>query len=553
MAGGKLSPRQKMINMMYLVLTALLAMNVSKEILNSFAILNNGLVTTNENFTAKNEVTYANFETALAADRKKVRPYLDKANAVKKRSQEMYDYIEGLKKELIKQVEEKEETAIRGRSGQDSMIKIVSNILYMEGKDNNQIPTHFFMGDKDKAMPGNKAYEFKEKVNKFKEDLQAYIPAEDKDNIKLGLETSDVFSSAENMMISWENNNFYHNPAVAVIAILTKMQNDVKNAEADIINSLYGQIDVGSFKFDTLSARVNPASNYVLIGDEYKAEILVAGFSTTNNPEIWLGEYDSVTNSIKGPIDSTSVKVENGVGIYTKAPESEGTNELKGIIRVKDPRNPKSAPKVFPFRSEYKSAKPATVVAPTLMNVFYRGLENPVSVSVPGIAAEDLVVSLNGSGTITKKSNGEYVVKVTSGNKCSVNVSARMRDGVIRPMGKPMEFRVKQVPNPVAEVYGKRGSARVRKSELPFITTVIAKLDDFVMNVPFPIVSFEVSMIINGVTVSIPGTGSTLNADQKALIKRANRGNVIVIEKITVKKPDGTTSDIGNVLLTVTQ
>src|SRR4051812_23304853 len=109
MAGGKLSPRQKMINMMYLVLTALLAMNVSKEILNSFALLNNGLVKTNHNFTAKNEAMYSNFDAAELNDQVKVRPWNDAAKSVKKRSQEMFNYIEDLKTELVNEVEQRSE------------------------------------------------------------------------------------------------------------------------------------------------------------------------------------------------------------------------------------------------------------------------------------------------------------------------------------------------------------------------------------------------------------------------------------------------------------
>jgi len=551
MAGGKLSPRQKMINMMYLVLTALLAMNVSKEILNSFALLNNGLVKTNENFTVKNEITYNNFETALLSDRKKVLPYYDKAKAVKIRSREMFDYIEGLKNEVIRAVEEGDEKKIKGRNGQDSVIRIASNIIYMEGKDNNQIPTHFFMGELDNAAPGNKAYEFKEKVNRFKKDLEAFIPDEEKNTIKLGLETNDVFSATEDIMLSWENNNFYHNPAVAVIAILTKMQNDVKNAEADIINALFSRITVDMYKFDTLSARVNAASNYILVGDEYNAEIFVAGFSTTSNPEIWLGEYDSTSNSIKGPIDSTSVKVVNGVGVYTKAAESEGTTNLSGIIRVKNPANPKAPAKIFPFHSEYKSAKPAVVVAPIKMNVFYRGLENPVAISVPGIAAEDLVVGISGGGRINKKSNGEYIVQVASGEKCTVNVSAKTSSGTIRSMGPGIEFRIKRVPNPVPEVYGKRGTAFVKQGELQFIRSVVAKLDDFVFNVPFPVVSFEVSMTVNGNSQTIVTKGSSLNIEQQNFVKKAKKGSVVFIDKINVKKPDGTVEDIGTVSLRV--
>jgi len=550
MAGGKLSPRQKMINMMYLVLTALLAMNVSKEILNSFALLNNGLVKTNTNFTAKNEVTYNNFETAELNDPNKVRPFHDKAKAVKKRSQEMFDYIENLKSDLIKAVEEKEETEILGRNGQDSVIKIASNVLYMEGKDNNQIPTHFFMGDLDKAAPGNKAFEFKEKVTKFKEDLKTFIPEKERKNIKLGLETDDVYSSTEDIMLTWENNNFYHNPAVAVIAILSKMQNDVKNAEADIINALYKQIDVSSFKFDTLSARVVANSNYVLLGDEYRAEVFMAAFSTTSNPQIWLGNVDSVKNEIVGSKDTSSVKVSKGVGVYTISPSSEGTVQWGGLIRMKDPADP-TVIHSYPFKSEFKAARPAIVVSPDKMNVFYVGLDNPVSISVPGIAAEDLQPSMSG-GSISG-SRGKYIVKVAqamAGKKCMVNVSARTKNGV-KSMGKGIEFRVKTVPNPVPTVYGKRGTETIKAGEIQFIKGVVPMMDNFEFELKFPVVSFDVSMNVNGLEVTEPTQGPSLSDKQRALIGRAKKGNKIYIEKVKVQKPGGIVTEIGSVNLKV--
>ena len=552
MASGKLSPRQKMINMMYLVLTALLAMNVSKEILNSFAILNSGLVKTNENFTIKNEAIYNNFQKAMLTDKIKTGPYYNKALAVKKRSQEMFDYIEKLKNELIKKVEKKEMTEVRARNGQDSLVRIASNILYMEGKDDYQSPTYFFMGDKDNAVPGNRAYEFKDKVQKFRKDMTMIIPIEDRKNIKLGLETGDIFSPAEDLMVSWENNNFYHNPAVAAIAILSKMQNDVKNAEADIINALYNRLSIDTYKFDKLAARVNPNSNYVLIGDEYKAEIFAAGISTTSNPDIWLGDYDTISKTFRGPIDSTSVKVQNGIGIYSISPESEGTTDLKGIIRVKNPANPGAPPDIFPFQSQYQSARPAIVAAPTGMNVFYRGLENPLAVSVPGIAAEDLVVGISGGGgKITKKANGEYIVNVSSGNNCFINVSAKMKDGTVRPMGKGIEFRVRQVPTPVTEVFGKRNSAKINQAEVASIKKVFAKLDDFILNVPYNVVSFEVSTVVNNKYVTIPAKGNSVTAEQAELIKNVKKGNAITIENVKVQRPDKTIVDAGNVILKV--
>ncbi|MEK6615260.1 MAG: gliding motility protein GldM [Bacteroidota bacterium] len=546
MSGGG-TPRQKMINLMYLVLLALLAMNVSKEILNSFALLNNGLVKTNGNFTVKNEVTYNQFEQAYLNDPVKVKDWIDRAKGVKKRSQDMFDYIETIKKELILQIEKKEDVTIDGHNGEDSVIKIISDVLHMENKDDNSAPTRYFMGDKHEADPGNKAYEFKEKIKKYKEDLLQYIPIKDRQSISLGLDIKDVYSQKEGMNVSWELINFYHNPAIAVIALLSKMQNEVKNAESDIITALYRNIDALSYKFDTLSARVVANSNYVLLGDEYRAEVFLAAFSSTSNPTVTLGEVDSVTNTIKGPKDTSSVKVSRGIGIYSTSPTAEGTVKWGGLIGMKDPADPAKM-NYYSFNSEYKAAKPAIVVSPDAMNVFYIGLDNPVSISVPGVANEDLQPSMSG-GSISG-SRGKYVVRVTQGKECMVNVSAKMKNGT-RSMGHGIKFRIKTVPNPVAEVYGKRGSATIKQGELQFIKSVVAKLDDFQFDLAFPVVSFNVSINVNGIDVDMATTGSSLSPEQKALIKKAKKNNKIYIEKVKVKKPGGQIVDIGNVSMKV--
>lgn len=549
MSGGG-TPRQKMINLMYLVLLALLAMNVSKEILNSFALLNNGLVKTNENFAVKNEITYNQFEQAYLNDPVKVKDWIDRAKAVKKRSQDMFDYIETIKLELIKQVEEREEVTIEGHNGQDSVIKIASDVLHMEAKDDNTVPTHYFMGDADNAEPGNKAYEFKEKVKKYKEDLLAYIPVKDRQNISLGINIDDVYSSTEGMMISWESNNFYHNPAIAVIALLSKMQNDVKNAESDIINALYRRIDLMTYKFDTLSARVVANSNYVLIGDEYRAEIFLAAFSSTSNPTVTLGEVDSVNNTIKGPKDTSSVKVLRGIGIYSFSPTTEQTYKYGGLIGMKDPADPAKT-NYYSFKSEFKAARPAIVVSPDKMNVFYVGLPNPVSISVPGIAAEDIQPSLGGGSISGAK--GKYMVNLPPtmvGKEVTVNVSAKTKNGT-KSMGQGVKFRVKSVPNPIPEVYGKRGAATIKAGELQFIKNVVAKLDDFQFDLTFPVVSFDVSMNVNGLEVTMSSTSASLTSEQQGLIKKAKKNNKVYIEKVKVKKPGGQIVEIGNVNLKV--
>src|ERR1035437_2100822 len=188
MAGGG-TPRQKMINLMYLVLLALLAMNISKEVLNSFALVNNGLVKTNKTFAAKNESTYAEFETAMLNDAVKVRPYYDKAKAVQKRSKEMFDYIENLKKDLIKEVEQSDVVTLETKRGKDSIVPIINDIVQMANKEDHSTPTRFFMAGSDAvAAPGTKAYELKDKIKKYKEDLITYIDPRDRAHIRLGLD-----------------------------------------------------------------------------------------------------------------------------------------------------------------------------------------------------------------------------------------------------------------------------------------------------------------------------------------------------------------------------
>jgi gliding motility-associated protein GldM len=534
MAGGKETPRQKMIGMMYLVLTALLALNVSKEILNAFIIVNTGLEKTNANFTNKNEVTYSAFDKAMLNDEKKVRKYYDKAQAVKKLAKEMNDYIEDLKKELLKKVD-----------GVDT----ISNLMYLNSKDNYDIPTNIMIGPSgDPENADGKARDLKEKIKKYRESLLSYVDAKDRDKMKIGLTTEKVYSFAEEKEVSWENNAFYHNPVAAVITILSKLQNDVKNAEADVIGNLYKQIDVGSFKFDTLSARIVAQSNYVLIGDEYKSEIFVAAFSTTSNPQVWLGEVDTAKNEIKGPIDSTSVKVDRGVGTFIMKPTSEGEQKLGGLIRVKNPAD--NSWVSYPFKTTWMAARPAAVVSPTKMNVFYIGVDNPVDISVPGVPAENLSPSMSG-GTISG-SRGKYIVRVTKGPKVTVNVGAKI-GGTNKSMGSA-EFRVKTVPSPTTNFGGKRASDPtngISKAALGGAQGVIAELIDFDFDLKFIVLSFDVTMLIGGSEITKPSNGNMLSMDQKSLLSKAKTGSKVYIENVKVKGPDGTVRSISGLTLKV--
>ncbi len=532
MASGKLTPRQKMINMMYLVLTALLALNVSKEILNAFVIVNNGLEKTNGNFAAKNDITYNQFNLALLNDEVKVRPFYEKAMNAKRISKEMFDYLANLKKEIIKEIEQTD---------------TIHNIAYMDGKDNYDVPTHFLMGEAtDKAEPGTKAFDLKDRINKFRADMLSLVPEKVRSGLNIGLLTNDEYSVVEEKVISWESNNFYHNVAAAVITIFSKIQNDVKNAEADVINALYKQIDVASFKFDTVAAKVIASSNYVLTGDEYKADIFLAAFSTTSNPVVVLGDVDTVKNVINGAQDSSSVKVHRGLGTYTVRAESEGLKKWAGIVKVKNPAD--NSIIRYPFKAEYMVARPAAVVSPTKMNVLYIGVDNPVEVSCPGVALENLRPSFAGNGSMSG-GKGKYTVNVRGGIEATINVGASLGSGN-KNMGS-FKFRVKPVPDPVAQFAGKEATDVITKSQLVSAAGVIAVMKNFDFDLKFQVISFDVSMNIGGIEVSESTFGPALSGKQLDLLKRVKPGNKVYIENIKAKGPDGSIRKLGSVNLKV--
>ncbi|MCC7301250.1 MAG: gliding motility protein GldM [Bacteroidia bacterium] len=529
MAGGKETPRQKMIGMMYLVLTALLALNVSKEILNAFAIINAGLIDTNRNFAAKNEVTFNDFVKAMQNDPVKVKPYKDKAEAAMKDAKNMYDYVDSLKTMLFMKVEQVEKNVA------DTL-----TIEWMDKKDNYDIPTHELIGD-DPGNPTGKAKELKQRIIDFRGKMLNYVDEKERGNMNIGLKTDDQYSIVDGGMVSWETNNFYHIPCAAVIAIMSRIQNEIKNAESDILKHLYTKIDASSFKFDTLAGRVVASSNYVLIGDEYRAEIFVAAFSTTSNPTVFLGEIDSTLAGPKPGVvyDTTSVVVSKGVGVYKLSPSSEGENKYSGLIRVKNPSD--NSYKFFPFKSAFMSARPAAVVSPTKMNVLYIGVDNPISVSVPGVPAEKVRAVCTAGSLSPSGKKGDFVCRVKGGAKCNITVSADF-GGTSKPMGN-FEFRIKPVPDPVANFAGKRAgdpNMAVSKSAVLAAQGVLAEMVNFDFDLKFKVVSFEMSMTINGVEATAKSNGNMVSPEQKTYMTKVKAGSKIYIDNVKVVGPDGT-------------
>lgn len=543
MSGGKQSPRQKMIGMMYLVLTALLALNVSKEIINSFMVIETGLIQTNNGIDNKNGILYSQFELAMLNDEKKAGPFYNSALEIRKESKALSDFIQQLKSEL------KTETQFGvNYSPEQKKIGDTLRSRLLDKPDDYDTPTHYMIGD-DPASATGKAVELKKRLTDYKKLLLSKLAPDQQEKLKgnlTTLDTKDEYNQSEEKMVNWEWYNFYHMPITAMLANLTRMQVDVKNAEGDVVNVLLGSVSKNDFKFDTLAAKVVAPTSYVLSGEKYVANLFVAAFSTTQNPEVWLCDYDSVTKAPKGPIDSTTVTVARGMATYEVAASSIGLQTFKGLIRVKKPDNSYES---YPFKSEYIVAAPSAAVFLEKMNVFYIGVDNPISISAAGVSAGDLQPSITGGTMSPSGKPGSYIVRVSGGTKATINVGAKL-NGVQKSMGA-FEFRIKRVPDPVAYVGAIKGDGQMTKGELQSASGVFARMENFDFDLSFKVISFIMSMNVNGVFVEKKGNGPAITGEMKTLLGGAKPGNKVFFEQVTVQGPDGTMRKIPGVNIKV--
>lgn len=543
MAGGKQSPRQKMIGMMYLVLTALLALNISKEIILSFMVIEKGLITTTSGIDNKNGILYTQFDLAMLNDEKKTKPLYEKAMAVKAKSKELSDYIQALKGDLKTAVE----FGLNAPEDKQAIGDTLNSTL-LSKPDDYDVPTNVMIGSDPSNVTGEAAT-LKTKLMDYQKFLNSQLTPEAQEelkNVMAPFACGEQYHTTEEKNVSWEWYNFYHMPIVAMLANLTRIQVDVKNAEGEVVNELLSSVSKNDFKFDTLAAKVVAPTSYVLSGDKYVANLFVAAFSTTQDPSIWLCEYDSVTKKPIGTVDSTSVKVSRGIGTYEVPASAVGLQTWSGLIRVKKPDNSYES---YPFKSEYIVAAPSAAVFLEKMNVFYIGVDNPITISAAGVASGDLQPSITGGTMRPGAKPGSYIVSVSSGTKATINVGAKL-NGVQKSMGS-FDFRIKRVPDPVAYVGTIKGDGQMTKGELNGASGVFARMENFDFDLSFSVVSFVMSMNVNGVFVEKKANGPAITPEMKTLLAGAKPGNKVFFEQVTVKGPDGTLRKIPGVNIKV--
>ncbi len=555
MAAAKETPRQKMIGMMYLVLTALLALNVSADILDAFAIVNEGLEKTNASVENKIEDYYNIFEQQYNRQPEKAHVYWDKANEIRVKTDEIINFIEKeIKVPLVLETENISEKELLDTK--KSLIRNIDKInpanrrIFYEfdlnnigAKDKYDAVTHFMINKGNATVLKNKIQEYREFIVNIVEDagLTNY-------NKYVGLLTDVdhngnkiIYTDNDGQELSWENKNFEHIILTAEIAILNKIVGEIQTTEYDAITALFKQIGSSDFKFESVEARVIQKSNFIIKGQNYEAEIFIAAADTSKAFDVkyYMGT-DNYNNAKGEPVKLNS---KEGKVILSFPTTSVGIHKYAGRIEI--PR-PDGSMAYYDFNEQFQVAPPSVTVAPINMMVMYEELQNPISVSSPGFTSDGITIKVDGGKYTKGNANGEYFVEVNKGVKMvKVHVSAKDETGKMVDMGY-QEFRVKKVPDPIVKI-GDITGGKVDKEVLLSIGRVMAVMKDFdFKDFNYTIDSYTVSTY-RGTFIDKQNKGPKFSDEVIALIGNAQSGQRIQFQDICVKSPEGEIRNVGSI------
>ncbi len=488
------TPRQKMIGMMYLVLTAMLALNVSSDILNGFTLVDNSLHTSIESAEKRNSRLYEDFQLAFDKNPAKVGEWLTKANQFKKESDALYNYIQKFKVDVVK---------LADKEAADPAARKIS------ARDNLDAAGIYAIKD------GN-AKILKSKIDGFAKTLSnAYEGNPEKQKQYKTIFSTERISYEK----TWESSLFELMPVSAVVTMLTKYQNDVRAAESELVQYLRSQTDAADFRVNKIEALVIPESKFVFTGDKYRARIVLAAVDSTVVPDYYVGG-----SKLSG-------------GKYEVSASGLGLKKYAGEIRLAgNDGNIRS----YKFNSEYMVSQPTATISNSDLNVVYRGIVNNFSVSVPGIAPENIEISAPGAKTI-KKGPGKYELTTMNEGEITVSVSAKVEKSM-KQMGSS-SFRIKRLPKPTAYLVDRSGNQKqggsLSPDELKNCSLIASYGKDELVKANFTIVSF--TMLADGYPVKNV-EGSKIDA---AFISKLTKGKTLIFSNIIARGPDGYNQNLG--------
>ena len=496
MAGGKQTPRQKMINLMYLIFIAMLALNMSKEVLAAFGLMNEKLEQSNAKTDENNLAFFENLATKASENEAEYGALYQNAQEVKELSTKYYDYLEGLKKEMTADLEDPKDYVVMDKSD------FLDNL--------------FFQGDNLKPE-GKK---FLEMINTYRDGVVAELPEgkfEDiKDAVKTRFATGDAEGKVEKRdgtRQDWMNYHFEGFPLVASLTKITQLQADIKATEQEVLKGLLEGNLTAAVSLKNFATSLNASKSAFYSGEKYDGKIIISKTDKTSTPvraELTLdGRKLSEGRDYRLEAGGVQMLINSG---------SAGDHEVAGMLYFMQDGKEIEVPVSNKFAVINKPNR--AVIAADKMNVVYRGVANPMTISIPGIADNKVTASAPG---LRKVSGSKYIMNPGTGREVTINASGVLPDG--QRISTPETFRIKDIPRPAGTIRGEAGSVKMPRRNLE-ISTIGSMLEDF---------DFDLNLAVGGFKFKVPGqptvvvNGNKLNAQAKSALKRAKRGDAVQI------------------------
>ena len=492
-----------MINLMYVVLMAMLALNVSTEVLEGFSLVEESLNRTTASSTKENASLYSDFEAQMKKNPEKVKEWFEKATQVKQMSDSLYNFAQQLKEEIVKKADGKDGDLTNIRNKED--LESATQVMLSPGAKN-----------------GEKLFNA---INSFRERVLKMVPkGHQQDIVRENLSTT-LPEKAHTMGKNWQEYMFEGMPVAAAVTILSKIQSDVRYAEGEVLHTLVSNVDVKDIRVNKLDAFVIPEKTTLYPGEQFSANIVMAAVDTTQTPEIYVN----------------GVRI-NSTGRYSFTAGGVGEHSFSGYLLTHNAAG-EDIRRNFTQKYSVIPAPSGATVAADLMNVLYAGFQNPISVSVPGVPGNAVSVSMSG-GSLTSKGNGHYVAVPSAVGKDVVFTVSANDKGKVRQMGQ-VTFKVRKLPDPTP--YLVVGTDRFKggglaKGSLMGVNSVKAAIDDGLLDIEFKVTGFEAVFFDNmGNAVPMVGNGSAFSERQKDAFRKLSRNRRFYISHVTAVGPDGIT------------
>ena len=506
-----------MINLMYVVLMAMLALNVSTDVLKGLQLVSDSLKRSSDNAEHELKTIYDSFAEQMRKNPSKVKPWFDKAQEIKKKSDELFNFAQQLKFAIAREA--------------DGANADPNNLAHKEDLEAAQ---QIML-----AHGNGKGKQLYDMINSYRDYIIRLTPNKRQVAIISSNLSTEIPRSEKQLGKNWQQYMFETMPAIAATTMLTKLQTDVRQAEREVLHELIANIDIKDIRVNELNAYCLPEATTLFPGDEFRSRIFMAAIDTTQRPEIYING-----NKI------------NPNGTYNFRVGGPGEYSFKGYITM-----PNAAGEVIrrEFTQKYNVIAPPSgaTVAADMMNVLYAGYSNPVSVSASGISPDKISLTMNG-GTLTPNGgNGHYIARPAAvGQDVTFSVSGVV-NGKPQAMGS-FTFKVRKLPDPTAFIPYKddkgvvnhfMGGRTFPKATLLNTEGIGAAIDDGLLNIDFKVISFETTFFDNmGNAIPEKSDGAKFSERQRNMFRRLSAGKRFYINRVKALGPDGIQRDLPQAL-----